>query len=51
MSRKPDYRVAAMNKATDDKATVGAAWINDDATISIVLESFVLTTKRREAIS
>lgn len=41
MSRKPDYRLGAMNKATDEKANVGAAWINENGSISVVLEPFV----------
>lgn len=41
MSRKPDYRVAAMNKDTDDKSQIGAAWTNKDGSITIVLDSFV----------
>jgi hypothetical protein len=41
MSRKPDYRVAAMNKVTDDKSQIGAAWANKDGSITIVLDSFV----------
>lgn len=39
--RKPDYRLKAMNKATDAKAEVGAAWSNTDGSISIVLNPFV----------
>lgn len=42
MSRRPNYRVAAMDKDTDMKANVGAAWINADRTISVVLEGFVV---------
>lgn len=41
MSRKPDYRLGAMNKSTDEKASVGAAWINEDGTISVTLQMFV----------
>jgi len=39
--RKPDYRLKAMNKATDAKAEVGAAWSNPDGSISVVLNPFV----------
>lgn len=39
--RKPDYRVGALNKETDEKGTVGAAWQNKDGTISVVLNAFV----------
>lgn len=42
MSRKPDYRLAAMNKATDEKNhDVGAAWANPDGSISVTLRPFV----------
>lgn len=40
--RKPDYRLAAMNKATDEKnGNVGAGWTNPDGSISVVLQPFV----------
>jgi hypothetical protein len=42
MSRKPDYNVHAMNKVTNAKARIGAAWMNEDHTISIVLDAFVV---------
>lgn len=41
MSRKPDYDMSAMNKETDEKARVGAAWANEDGTISVVLSPFI----------
>lgn len=41
MSRKPDYDLSAMNKHTDEKARVGAAWKEDDGSISIVMTPFV----------
>ena len=41
MSRKPDYRVGALNKNTDERATIGAAWLNDDGTIAIQVNDFV----------
>jgi hypothetical protein len=42
MSKRPDYRVAALNKADDRKATVGVAWKNEDGTIAIVLHAFIV---------
>ena len=42
--RKPDYRVGAMNKGTEERTTIGAAWWNADKTISIKLNSFVVLT-------
>lgn len=50
MSRKPDYRVGALDKATDEKATVGGAWINPDGTISIVLNSFVVLNANKSLL-
>lgn len=50
MPRKPDYNVAALNKQTDKKGTVGGAWYNDDATISIVLNSFVVLEGGKELL-
>ena len=40
--RKPDYQVSALNKGTENKGNVGAAWKNDNGTISIVLNKFVV---------
>ena len=43
MARKPDYRVGAMNKETDVKAyRVGGAWKNDNGTITVILDAFVI---------
>lgn len=42
MSRKPDYTVAAMNKATDAKSNIGGAWGNPDGSIAIVIDPFVV---------
>jgi hypothetical protein len=42
MSHKPDYRVGALNKATDAKSNIGAAWINKDGSIAVVLDDFVV---------
>jgi hypothetical protein len=40
--RLPDYRVAMMNKKTEEKnGSVGGAWINEDGTISIILDGFI----------
>lgn len=40
--RKPHYRVRALNKQTDAKGTIGAAWSNDNGTISIRLDPFIV---------
>jgi hypothetical protein len=45
MPRKPDYWVKAMDKATNQKRKVGAAWKNKDSSISIDIDAFtVLST-------
>lgn len=42
VGRKPDYRIAALNKVTDEKqARIGAAWVNPDGSISLVFDPFV----------
>jgi hypothetical protein len=38
---KPDYRLAALHKGTEDTANVGVAWIKDNGRISIKLNAFV----------
>lgn len=46
--RRPDYRVAIMDKNTDEKNhSAGGAWTNDDGSISVRLEGFlqITTTK------
>lgn len=40
-SRKPDYRLKFLNKDTDEKGELGAAWKNEDGSISIVLNAKV----------
>jgi hypothetical protein len=42
MARKPDYWVKAMNKATNEKRKIGAAWTNQDKSISIDLDAFTV---------
>lgn len=41
-ARKPDYRLKALNKDTDERNTIGAAWLNADGSISISLEAFIV---------
>lgn len=50
MSRKADYRVGAMNKKTDAKSTIGAAWGNEDQTISIVINDFVVISGGKDLL-
>jgi len=38
---KPHYRVKVLNKQTNAKGEIGAAWINTDKSITIVLDNFI----------
>lgn len=40
--RTPDYDFRALNKKTDEKTRVGAAWKNEDGSITVVLNRFVV---------
>ena len=40
--RKPDYRLHALNKGTDEKNRIGGAWENEDGSISIRLDAFIV---------
>lgn len=40
--RKPDFWVKAMNKATNEKRKVGAAWRNPDGSISVDIDAFTV---------
>lgn len=50
MSRRPDYKLGFLNKATDEKGNVGAAWLNEDSTITIVLNTQVQITGSADVI-
>ena len=48
--RKPDYRIAAMNKVTDEKGNIGAAWVNPEGTISLVFDPWVVVPRGKEIV-
>jgi hypothetical protein len=50
MSRKPDYRVAALNKITDAKNNIGGAWTNKDGSIAIKIDDFIVLHGGRELL-
>lgn len=50
MKKLPDYRIAAMNKVTDLKGRVGAAWKNNDGSISLVLDAFITLTSSKDLV-
>lgn len=39
---KPDFKLHALNKTTQEKNRVGAGWSNPDGSISIRLEAFIV---------
>lgn len=50
MSRKPDYRVRALNKRTDERGTLGAAWKNKDGSITVVFDPFAAVPVSKDVI-
>lgn len=40
--RTPDYQVKALNKENNRAHRVGAAWLNDNGSISIEIDEFVV---------
>lgn len=40
--RQPDYTVNCLNKQNEAKGKIGAAWTNEDGSIRIVLDPFVV---------
>lgn len=48
--RQPNYRLRAMNKVTEQKADVGAGWLNEDGSISIKLNLCVVLTSSADLV-
>lgn len=49
--RKPDYRIAALNKVTDEKNPhIGAGWLNPDGSISIVFNPWVTVPTGKDIV-
>lgn len=44
--RKPDYNLWVANKESDQKGKAGAAWKNEDGSISIQLDPYVVIRGR-----
>lgn len=42
--RKPTHRFKALNKETSETATLGAAWLNDDGTLTVKIDPFIVLT-------
>lgn len=48
--RRPDYNLGALDKDTNERGTIGAAWRNPDGTINIRVNAFVELAGRRGLI-
>ena len=48
--RSPDYKVGCLNKVTNEKGNIGAAWINTDGTINIVLNNLVVLPASKDLV-
>lgn len=49
-SRKPDFRVAAMDKTTDAKNNIGGAWLNEDGSIAVIIDPFIVLNGSRNLL-
>ena len=51
MARKPTYRLKILNKVTDTKCNdAGAAWVNKDGSISLVINPGVVLTEDKNLV-
>lgn len=50
MSASPTHVVKVLKKSTGQKATVGAAWMNDKGDLSIVLDPCVVLTSDKDIV-
>lgn len=41
-ARRPDYRLHFLNKETEEKCEIGAAWVNKSGSISLVVNPLVV---------
>ena len=48
--KKPDYRLSALDKSTDDRGQIGVAWKNTNGSISIVLNPWVQISANRDMV-
>lgn len=48
--RQPDYKVGCLDKTDNRKGNVGAAWLNEDGTISMVFDPFVVIQGGRDRL-
>lgn len=48
--RKPDFWIKAMNTATNEKRKIGAAWRNEDNSISLSIDPFTVLASSPELV-
>lgn len=48
--KSPDYKVGCLNKVTGEKGNIGAAWLNNDGTINIVLNNLVVVQASKDLV-
>lgn len=48
--RTPDFELKAMNRGTERSHRVGAAWLNENGSISINLDEFVVLSGRENTL-
>lgn len=49
-SRPPEWRLKVLNKKTERKSVVGAGWSNDDGSVTIVLNDFVVLPQNEDTV-
>lgn len=45
--RSPDFRLRAFDKVKEVGHTVGAGWLNEDGTVTIVIDPFVVLRPKK----
>lgn len=50
MNNTPHWDVSYLNKTTERKGRIGAAWNNDDGTISVVLNPLVVIDAKEDIL-
>ena len=48
--KKPHYRLKFLNKRTEEHGEIGAAWLNEDQSISIVLNPLVVVPQSSDLV-
>ena len=47
---KPHYRLKYLNKQTEEKGEIGAAWLNEDNSITVVLNPLVVVPQSKDVL-